>query len=146
MQRLIEDGDERYVYQLGPGDVLDLVIWGDDAISGTYRIGPDGEELVDGMLKTYIRAATERADKSWIRSAFVDNAGIDSPLVARAEPTPEDEALGAPGRIASHGHAPRRSRRGSLRRSPRSRARASPCASGNPPATNRDVPSARAAC
>jgi phosphoribosylformylglycinamidine synthase len=34
-------------------------------------------EVVDGLLKTYIRGATEKAAKGdWIRSAFVDNAGI----------------------------------------------------------------------
>ncbi|HSN75766.1 MAG TPA: phosphoribosylformylglycinamidine synthase subunit PurS, partial [Anaerolineae bacterium] len=31
---------------------------------------------IDGLLNTYIRAATERAAKPWVRSAFVDNAGI----------------------------------------------------------------------
>jgi phosphoribosylformylglycinamidine synthase len=31
---------------------------------------------IDGLLKTYIRAATEAIDKPWVRSAFVDNAGI----------------------------------------------------------------------
>jgi phosphoribosylformylglycinamidine synthase len=31
---------------------------------------------IDGILKTYIRAATERVNKPWVRSAFVDNAGI----------------------------------------------------------------------
>ena len=31
---------------------------------------------IDGLLKTYIRAATEKVNKPWIRSAFVDNAGI----------------------------------------------------------------------
>ncbi|MCL4507536.1 MAG: phosphoribosylformylglycinamidine synthase subunit PurL [Chloroflexi bacterium] len=31
---------------------------------------------IDGLLRTYIRAATERINKSWVRSAFVDNAGI----------------------------------------------------------------------
>lgn len=43
---LFEEEEERYVYKLGPGDVLDLVIWGDDAISGNYRIGPDGDITV----------------------------------------------------------------------------------------------------
>lgn len=43
---LLEPDEERYIYKLGPGDVLDLVIWGDDAISGTYRIGPDGDITV----------------------------------------------------------------------------------------------------
>ncbi len=32
--------------------------------------------VIDGLLKTYIRAATERIAKPWVRSAFVDNAGI----------------------------------------------------------------------
>ncbi|MBK8139062.1 MAG: phosphoribosylformylglycinamidine synthase subunit PurL [Chloroflexi bacterium] len=31
---------------------------------------------IDGLLKTYIRAATESLNKAWVRSAFVDNAGI----------------------------------------------------------------------
>ncbi len=32
--------------------------------------------MVDGILNTYIRAATEQINKPWVRSAFVDNAGI----------------------------------------------------------------------
>jgi phosphoribosylformylglycinamidine synthase len=36
-----------------------------------------GQSLqIDGLLNTYIRAATERVNKPWVRSAFVDNAGI----------------------------------------------------------------------
>ncbi|MBI5304779.1 MAG: phosphoribosylformylglycinamidine synthase subunit PurL [Chloroflexi bacterium] len=31
---------------------------------------------IDGILKTYIRAATEEIAAPWVRSAFVDNAGI----------------------------------------------------------------------
>jgi len=31
---------------------------------------------IDGLLKTYIRAATETVNRDWVRSAFVDNAGI----------------------------------------------------------------------
>ena len=31
---------------------------------------------VNGLLKTYIRAATEKLNKPWVKSAFVDNAGI----------------------------------------------------------------------
>jgi phosphoribosylformylglycinamidine synthase len=31
---------------------------------------------VDGMLRSFIRAATERVARPWVRSAFVDNAGI----------------------------------------------------------------------
>ncbi len=50
---------------------------------GIPRLLPDGEaplppyrEEIDGLLRTYIRAATERIGKPWVRSAFVDNAGI----------------------------------------------------------------------
>ena len=39
--------------------------------------GGDAASLsIDGLLKTYIRAATEAVGKPWVRSAFVDNAGI----------------------------------------------------------------------
>jgi phosphoribosylformylglycinamidine synthase len=31
---------------------------------------------IDGILKTYLRAATEQINAPWVRSAFVDNAGI----------------------------------------------------------------------
>lgn len=31
---------------------------------------------IDGLLKTYLRAATEKIAAPWVRSAFVDNAGI----------------------------------------------------------------------
>jgi phosphoribosylformylglycinamidine synthase len=34
------------------------------------------KETIDGLLRSYLRAATERAAKPWVRSAFVDNAGI----------------------------------------------------------------------
>ncbi|MBN1439715.1 MAG: phosphoribosylformylglycinamidine synthase subunit PurL [Anaerolineales bacterium] len=34
------------------------------------------EEMIEGLLDTYIRAATEKARAGWVRSAFVDNAGI----------------------------------------------------------------------
>lgn len=33
-------------------------------------------ESIDGLLRSYIRAATEKINKPWVRSAFVDNAGI----------------------------------------------------------------------
>jgi phosphoribosylformylglycinamidine synthase II/phosphoribosylformylglycinamidine synthase I len=41
--------------------------------------GANGElvqQHIDGLLKTYIQGATERVKKAWVRSAFVDNAGI----------------------------------------------------------------------
>lgn len=34
------------------------------------------DQQINGLLKTYIRAATDQLAKPWVRSAFVDNAGI----------------------------------------------------------------------
>jgi phosphoribosylformylglycinamidine synthase len=34
------------------------------------------QEIVDGLLRTYIRAATDAVYPPWLHSAFVDNAGI----------------------------------------------------------------------
>ncbi len=33
-------------------------------------------ETIDGLLRSYIRAATEEIARPWVRSAFVDNAGV----------------------------------------------------------------------
>ena len=43
-------------------------------IAVTEADGSNSE--VDGLMKTYLRAATDRIDAPWVRSAFVDNAGI----------------------------------------------------------------------
>lgn len=50
---------------------------------GLPRRLPDGNlqyppcrEQVDGLLRTCIRAVTEQLEKPWVRSAFVDNAGV----------------------------------------------------------------------
>lgn len=37
---------------------------------------PSVEQSVDGLLKTYLRSATDKLAKDWVYSAFVDNAGI----------------------------------------------------------------------
>ncbi|MEW5868036.1 MAG: phosphoribosylformylglycinamidine synthase subunit PurL [Chloroflexota bacterium] len=55
--------------------------WSEHCVHKTFRArievrGPDGQVEVDNLLKTYIRAATEQIDAPWVRSAFVDNAGI----------------------------------------------------------------------
>jgi phosphoribosylformylglycinamidine synthase subunit PurSL len=56
--------------------------WSEHCVHKTFRAeisvtGPDGARReVDGVLRTYIRAATERVAAPWVRSAFVDNAGI----------------------------------------------------------------------
>ena len=66
--------------------------WSEHCVHKTFRAvieytesgGAEGETmedgqrtiLINGLLKTYIRAATEKVNKPWVRSAFVDNAGI----------------------------------------------------------------------
>ncbi|HEX5689742.1 MAG TPA: phosphoribosylformylglycinamidine synthase subunit PurS, partial [Roseiflexaceae bacterium] len=83
-----------YYRELGrePNDVeLEMLAqtWSEHCSHKTFRAAivyhgppgadPDGiavEQHVDGLLKTYIRRATEKVNKPWVRSAFVDNAGI----------------------------------------------------------------------
>ncbi len=60
--------------------------WSEHCVHKTFRALIDLEEVeadgsrthsrVDGLLKTFIRAATETLARPWVRSAFVDNAGI----------------------------------------------------------------------
>ena len=62
--------------------------WSEHCVHKTFRAlieytGPPPNALspvttttVDSILKTHIRAATETIDKHWVRSAFVDDAGI----------------------------------------------------------------------
>jgi phosphoribosylformylglycinamidine (FGAM) synthase PurS component/hydrogenase maturation factor len=56
--------------------------WSEHCVHKTFKAiidytGPDGEQqTINGLLNTYIRAATEKVNKPWVRSAFVDNAGI----------------------------------------------------------------------
>jgi phosphoribosylformylglycinamidine synthase II len=48
-------------------------------VSGQPKVGTTSqvsEEIISGLLNTYLRAATERLNRDWVRSAFVDNAGI----------------------------------------------------------------------
>ncbi|MCP4591055.1 MAG: phosphoribosylformylglycinamidine synthase subunit PurL, partial [bacterium] len=40
------------------------------------RLSVPHEETIKGLLRSYIRAATERLEPGWVRSVFVDNAGI----------------------------------------------------------------------
>jgi len=42
----------------------------------TCQEGESRTETISGLLNTYLRAATERLNRGWVRSAFVDNAGI----------------------------------------------------------------------
>lgn len=60
--------------------------WSEHCVHKTFKArityeapGPDGaieQHELDSLLNTYIRAATDTINKLWIRSAFVDNAGI----------------------------------------------------------------------
>ena len=55
--------------------------WSEHCVHKTFRAGidytgPEGKVRVEGILKTYIRAATDAVAKPWVHSAFVDNAGI----------------------------------------------------------------------
>ncbi len=43
---------------------------------GVNAAAPPVAQTIDGLLRSLIRAATEQIDKPWVRSAFVDNAGI----------------------------------------------------------------------
>ena len=61
--------------------------WSEHCVHKTFRAeinftwqNSEGEvvtqETIDGLLRTYIRAATDAVYPPWLRSAFVDNAGI----------------------------------------------------------------------
>ena len=57
--------------------------WSEHCVHKTFRAtihyteeGEPGEQVIESMLRTYIRGATDAADKDWVHSAFVDNAGI----------------------------------------------------------------------
>ena len=56
--------------------------WSEHCVHKTFRARIQYSEAgkkpreIDGLLKTYIRAATEKINKPWVRSAFVDNAGV----------------------------------------------------------------------
>ncbi len=60
--------------------------WSEHCVHKTFRALVDYEEYrdgafvrreqIDGLLRTFLRAATERIAAPWVLSAFVDNAGI----------------------------------------------------------------------
>ncbi|MCD6302814.1 MAG: phosphoribosylformylglycinamidine synthase subunit PurL [Anaerolineae bacterium] len=59
--------------------------WSEHCVHKTFRGVVDYEEQrddgvhrerIDSLLRTYLRAATEDVSAPWVRSAFVDNAGI----------------------------------------------------------------------
>ncbi|MDI7277062.1 MAG: AIR synthase-related protein, partial [Anaerolineae bacterium] len=82
---------QRYFTAIGrdPTDVeLETLAqtWSEHCVHKTFRALVDFEEYegdrlvrqerIDGLLRTFIRAATEKIGAPWVRSAFVDNAGI----------------------------------------------------------------------
>ncbi len=52
--------------------------WSEHCVHKTFRarIETNTGEVVNGLLKSFIAKATKDLNKSWVRSAFVDNAGI----------------------------------------------------------------------
>lgn len=48
----------------------------DGPLPGTDAASAPTRQQIDGLLNTYIRAATDKLNKDWVYSAFVDNAGI----------------------------------------------------------------------
>ncbi|MEO6060719.1 MAG: phosphoribosylformylglycinamidine synthase subunit PurL [Thermoflexales bacterium] len=51
--------------------------WSEHCVHKTFKALIDvNGATIDGLLRTYIRAATEKINKPWVKSAFVDNAGI----------------------------------------------------------------------
>ena len=52
--------------------------WSEHCSHKTFRatITTDQGEQIDGLMPTYLRAATDAINAPWVRSAFVDNAGI----------------------------------------------------------------------
>ncbi len=53
--------------------------WSEHCVHKTFKANvhlEDSGETIHGLLNTYLRAATERISAPWVRSAFVDNAGI----------------------------------------------------------------------
>ncbi|MBE2269352.1 MAG: phosphoribosylformylglycinamidine synthase subunit PurL, partial [Anaerolinea sp.] len=71
--------------QREPTDVeLEMIAqtWSEHCVHKTFKAVIDYTDdkgkttQIDGLLKTYIRAATEKVNREWVRSAFVDNAGI----------------------------------------------------------------------
>ncbi len=56
---------------------LEVGGWRSDVSSPTFNLQlPTSNLQINGLLKTFIRSATEEIAAPWVRSAFVDNAGI----------------------------------------------------------------------
>ena len=66
----------RYEYRLGPGDVVQLVVWGDTSLTGSYRIGPDGDITVPLFgtipLAGYTRDGASEMLKEELSEHYID--------------------------------------------------------------------------
>ncbi len=67
---------DRYQYALGPGDVVQVRMWGDTNVSGTYRIGPDGDitlPLFGGVtMAGYTRDGAARMLEELMEAHYID--------------------------------------------------------------------------
>jgi phosphoribosylformylglycinamidine synthase subunit PurSL len=52
--------------------------WSEHCVHKTFKakITKDDGQVVDSLMKTYLKSATDRINAPWVISAFVDNAGI----------------------------------------------------------------------
>jgi len=55
--------------------------WSEHCVHKTFKAlitlkSKDGEEQIDSLINTYLRRATDEINAPWVRSAFVDNAGV----------------------------------------------------------------------
>jgi phosphoribosylformylglycinamidine synthase len=52
--------------------------WSEHCVHKTFKalVQTSDGAMIDGLLKTYLRAATETINAPWVLSAFVDNAGV----------------------------------------------------------------------
>jgi phosphoribosylformylglycinamidine synthase len=52
--------------------------WSEHCVHKTFKakITQDDGQVIDSLIKTYLKSATERINAPWVISAFVDNAGI----------------------------------------------------------------------
>ncbi|HCB01845.1 MAG TPA: phosphoribosylformylglycinamidine synthase subunit PurL, partial [Anaerolineae bacterium] len=52
--------------------------WSEHCVHKTFKakITKDDGQVIDSLIKTYLKAATDKINAPWVISAFVDNAGI----------------------------------------------------------------------
>ncbi len=81
---LVEMQAIRVYYQKENREASDIELemlaqtWSEHCVHKTFKaeITTNDGQKINGLLKSYIAAATHKLNKPWVRSAFVDNAGI----------------------------------------------------------------------